>query len=172
MLEDESGRIKLVGDRVKAARLVTGVIIGALGAETPNGEFEVVDICYADMAPQATSDDDDGKMDVDGSYLHFTIHDTYLTVAHTEAPMDIASPRTEKPDEWIALISGLDIGPLSSSDAQIQLLVEYLTGEGGGLEDQLLASKVSRLIIAGNSLAPQIISDGPELDKKLVSEIL
>ena len=43
MLEDESGRIRLVGERLKSSRLVTGVIIGALGMETPNGEFEVVD---------------------------------------------------------------------------------------------------------------------------------
>ncbi|KAJ7940876.1 hypothetical protein B0H13DRAFT_2226237 [Mycena leptocephala] len=40
MLEDESGRIQLVGERVVGARL------------TPTGEFEVVDICYAEMAPQ------------------------------------------------------------------------------------------------------------------------
>ena len=32
-------------------------------------------------------------------------------------------------DEWIAMISGLDIGAASPSDAQIQILVEYLTGE-------------------------------------------
>lgn len=70
MLEDESGRITLVGDRVKNARLVTGVIIGALGVETPNGEFEVIDLCYAEMAPQATSGPDAAgpgeSMDVDG----------------------------------------------------------------------------------------------------------
>lgn len=53
MLEDESGRIRLVGQPVLTANLVTGVILGALGAETANGDFEVVDICYAGMAPYA-----------------------------------------------------------------------------------------------------------------------
>jgi DNA polymerase II small subunit/DNA polymerase delta subunit B len=52
MLEDESGRIKLVGDQLKSIRLVTGIIIGALGIETNSGDFEVVDICFPGMAPQ------------------------------------------------------------------------------------------------------------------------
>jgi len=71
MLEDESGRIRLVGEVVKKATLVTGVIIGALGAETVDGDFEVVDICYAGMAPQPLSapeiDAQEDKMDVDGA---------------------------------------------------------------------------------------------------------
>jgi DNA polymerase II small subunit/DNA polymerase delta subunit B len=52
MLEDESGRIRLVGERLKDSGLVTGVIIGVLGAETPNGDFEVVDLCYPELARQ------------------------------------------------------------------------------------------------------------------------
>jgi hypothetical protein len=71
MLEDESGRIKLVGDPIKDAQLVTGVIIGALGVETPNGEFEVIDIVYAGMAPQKQTygEDNEEKMEVDGTRL-------------------------------------------------------------------------------------------------------
>jgi DNA polymerase delta subunit 2 len=52
MLEDESGRIKLIGEPLKGLRLVTGVIIAALGVETSAGEFQVVDTCFAGMAPQ------------------------------------------------------------------------------------------------------------------------
>ena len=63
MLEDESGRIRLVGERLKAARLVTGVIMGALGLETANGDFEIVDFCFAGMAPHASAEEED--MDVD-----------------------------------------------------------------------------------------------------------
>jgi DNA polymerase delta subunit 2 len=76
MLEDESGRLQLVGERVNSARLVTGIIIAALGIETPNGEFEVVDICYAEMAPQPALAVEDGsgeKMDIDGmAYFFFS----------------------------------------------------------------------------------------------------
>ncbi|KAF8201472.1 DNA polymerase alpha/epsilon subunit B-domain-containing protein [Pholiota molesta] len=137
MLEDESGRIMLVGDRVKDAKLVTGVIVGALGMETPTGEFEVIDLCYPEMAPQPmeTGPEED-KMDVD--------------------------VQDDSSDEWIAVVSGLDIGSLSPSDAQIQLLTEYLTGEGGTVNDQVSAANISRLIIAGDSLAviDPIITEG------------
>lgn len=72
MLEDESGRIKLVGERLKDARIVTGVIMGALGMETPNGEFEVLDYCFAEMPSQPAEDDvqnDDMEIDADGELL-------------------------------------------------------------------------------------------------------
>ena len=62
MLEDESGRIRLVGERLKDARIVTGVIMGALGMETPNGEFEVIDYCFTEMHSQLSEDD----MEIDG----------------------------------------------------------------------------------------------------------
>lgn len=65
MLEDESGRIKLVGKIITDAQLVTGVIVGVLGVDTGNGEFEVSDLCFAGMAAQAG--DDDG-MDVEGKH--------------------------------------------------------------------------------------------------------
>ncbi|KAK0503003.1 DNA polymerase alpha/epsilon subunit B-domain-containing protein [Armillaria luteobubalina] len=125
LIEDESGRIKLVGDRVKTAGLVTGVVVGALGVETPNGEFEVVDLCYPGMAPQPAEDED--TMEQDGG------------------------------DEWIAVVSGLSIGSPSSPDVSLQMLVEYLTGEEGGIEDQGSAARISRLVIAGNSLAAVVI---------------
>jgi DNA polymerase delta subunit 2 len=71
MLEDESGRIKLVGDRVSEERLVTGVIIAALGMETPTGDFEVVDICTAGLATFAEEDIlGPDSMDVDIKYVH------------------------------------------------------------------------------------------------------
>lgn len=44
-------------------------------------------------------------------------------------------------------------------DAQLQMLTEYLTGEEGGEDDQLSAAKISRLIIAGNSLAPGALAE-------------
>ncbi|KAK0210508.1 DNA polymerase alpha/epsilon subunit B-domain-containing protein [Desarmillaria ectypa] len=125
LLEDESGRLKLVGERVKAAGLVTGVVVGALGVETSNGEFEVVDLCYPGLPPQ--SEDGGDMMELDGA------------------------------DEWIAVVSGLSIGSPSSPDVSLQMLVEYLTGEEGGIEDQGSAARISRLVIAGNSLAPVVI---------------
>ncbi|KAF9448368.1 hypothetical protein P691DRAFT_618311, partial [Macrolepiota fuliginosa MF-IS2] len=137
MLEDESGRIRLVGDVLKGKNLVTGVIISALGAETPEGDFEVVDICFSGLAPQAFGEEDqEGDMDVD---------------------MDGSS--SSLGDEWIGVVSGLEIGSIRPTDAQLQMLTEYLTGEEGGEDDQLSAAKISRLIIAGNSLAAGALAD-------------
>jgi DNA polymerase delta subunit 2 len=65
MLEDESGRIRLIGKIVEDTPLVTGVIVGVLGAETSNGDFEAVDLCFPGLAPQASEDD---EMDIDGKH--------------------------------------------------------------------------------------------------------
>ncbi|KAJ2782799.1 DNA polymerase delta small subunit Cdc1 [Coemansia javaensis] len=51
-LEDESGRIRLVGAAVEAATLASGVVAAVLGCETPDGRFEVADVCFAGMPPQ------------------------------------------------------------------------------------------------------------------------
>ncbi|KAJ3990034.1 DNA polymerase alpha/epsilon subunit B-domain-containing protein [Lentinula detonsa] len=144
MMEDESGRIQLVGERLKSERLVTGLIIGALGMETPDGKFEVADICYAGLAPQpstTTKEELEDRMEIDNS-----------------------SSEDLPTDEWIGVVSGLNIGAPSPTDGQIQLLVEYLAGEGGGTDDQLSASQISRLIIAGNSMAPMLVAGKGDVD--------
>ncbi|KAG0031387.1 hypothetical protein BGZ81_001295 [Podila clonocystis] len=51
-LEDESGRVKLVGAKISSDFFVTGVVMGVLGSEDVNGDFKVVDICYAEAADQ------------------------------------------------------------------------------------------------------------------------
>jgi DNA polymerase delta subunit 2 len=69
VLEDESGRISLVGSRLKREEYVTGIIMAALGVETPDGEFEVVDVCFAGMAPHIQLNmaaKKEESMDVDG----------------------------------------------------------------------------------------------------------
>ncbi len=57
-------------------------------------------------------------------------------------------------DEWVALVSGLEVGAANAAEGQVQLLAEYLAGEVGGLGDQSQSARISRLIIAGNSLGP------------------
>lgn len=72
MLEDESGRIRLVGQPLLEANLVTGVILGALGAETANGDFEVIDICYPGMAPNAKDSQFEGERTAFNQVLRLT----------------------------------------------------------------------------------------------------
>lgn len=50
------------------------------------------------------------------------------------------------------------------------MLIEYLTGEVGGSEDQQLASQISRLIIAGNSLSLAEYGEDGEDERKPVSQ--
>lgn len=117
----------LVGDAISNFPLVTGLIAAVLGVETTAGDFEVIDICFPGAAPQSEdlSVDENGSMDVDSN------------------------------NEWIACVSGLNIGsPSAAADLKINLLVEYLLGELGDSSDQKNASSISRVIIAGNSFAP------------------
>lgn len=55
-------------------------------------------------------------------------------------------------DEWIAVISGLQFD--ENTDFRIQMLLEYLVGESGCQDEQHISGNISRLVIAGNSLAP------------------
>ncbi len=65
-LEDQSGRVRLVGEIISKASVVTGVIIGALGMETPAGDFEVIDYCLPGLAPQRERKLAPNAMDIDG----------------------------------------------------------------------------------------------------------
>lgn len=159
MLEDESGRIRLVGDRLKTAHVVTGVIMGALGLETANGDFEVVDFCFAGMPPQSDSED---TMEVDSSKP-----DDLESMRLDAEPCSTAPSES---DEWIAVVSGLDVGALDPPDAQLQMLSEYISGEACDAEEQTGIARISRLIIAGNSLAP-IVAETQEVEKKPVSDL-
>jgi DNA polymerase delta subunit 2 len=92
-LEDESGRIRIVGDCVRNTTLVTGVIIAVLGAETVNGEFAAVDICFAGLAPQPSTrvaradGENDAQMKVDGA--------SFTRDAYTQS-IDCESDRTRR----------------------------------------------------------------------------
>ncbi|CCE65130.1 hypothetical protein TPHA_0J03100 [Tetrapisispora phaffii CBS 4417] len=52
MLEDESGRVLLVGDFLQSTPFVTGTVVGLLGMEAEAGTFQILDICYPSEVPQ------------------------------------------------------------------------------------------------------------------------
>lgn len=52
MLEDESGRLILVGDMIAETPFITGTVIGVLGMEADAGTFQVLDLCYPKALPQ------------------------------------------------------------------------------------------------------------------------
>ena len=149
MIEDESGRIQLIGDRLKRANLVTGVIVGVLGMETSDGGFEVADLCYAGMPPQESDPDvappskGDDKMDVDGASLILPYNEPGLTCLADGGD----------PHELVAFISGLLLDDENCNDVNMAMLAEFLVGE----LDVKTSSRISRLVIAGNSLAPVVL---------------
>ena len=60
-LEDESGRLRLTGDTLRRQLLVTGCIIATLGTENAAGEFEVLDVKFADLPEQPARTQDSGN---------------------------------------------------------------------------------------------------------------
>lgn len=168
MLEDESGRIRLVGKPLRNMLLVTGCIIAVMGTETESGELEVLDIVFPDLPPQperwqlsggheqqqppqqqqqppakrAKLDRDDLDMDDDDGG-HASIFQT-----------------RQSSGKKIAIVSGLHFsGPHGASAVESALLLEYLLGEALDPTAQRQAAHISRLIIAGNSL---VAADDPE----------
>ena len=99
---------------------------------------------------------------VERSSGDFEAMDICYPGAAPQVEVETKSMEVDAPDEWIALVSGLNIGPPSApSDLRINLLVEYLLGETGDETDQRNASKISRLVIAGDSFAP-LVYDNPD----------
>lgn len=131
-LEDESGRIRLVGSSIKKTRLITGlflsllviylkyltiitgIIIGVLGIEKDAGEFTVLDICYPGIPSQINTD----RMNED----------------YQQTPL-------------VACISGLQLGSQDKQDELCRtLLINYLSSE----------TRINRLIICGNCMSSPV----------------
>ncbi len=139
MLEDESGRLRLVGAPLASEMLVTGCIVAVMGTENANGDFEVVDIKVPDLPPQAerwqTEDPTSRKKKVEKD---------------EDERMDLDKPAGKK----IAIVSGLGFSGMDVNHSlEINLLTEYLLGEALDPVSQGNVNQISRLIIAGNSIA-------------------
>lgn len=138
MLEDESGRLRLAGAVLSDKLLVTGVIVAVLGTENANGDFEVLDMHIAELPPQpARWQRDDEEQEEE----------------------DMAVDRPSQPGRKIAIVSGLEISATAADTLNLTLLSEYLLGEALDTEDQDATTNVSRLIIAGNSIAGEVIAE-------------
>ncbi|WFD30006.1 tRNA-dihydrouridine(47) synthase [NAD(P)(+)] [Malassezia sp. CBS 17886] len=125
-LEDQSGRVRLVGDALHtppfAMQRVTGVVVGALGMETPEGHFHVTDLYVAGVPPPVE--------------------------AVGPAPAPGSHP-------LVVLASGLHVGGTGDAAARLapslDLLVEWLTGELGTAEERENIARITSVIIAGDS---------------------
>ncbi|KAK5993290.1 DNA polymerase delta small subunit [Cladobotryum mycophilum] len=134
MLEDDSGRIRLVGDLLKTVPLVTGCIIAVMGTENANGELEVIDLKFPDLAPQPER--------------------WALSKPNGKSKAEDMEMGDAGSGKKIAIVSGLSFsGTDASYDLELNLLLEYLLGEALGPKDQSDVAQISRLIIAGDSIS-------------------
>lgn len=157
MLEDESGRLRLVGPMVIQEGLVTGVIVAVMGTENANGEFDVVDVRVSDLGTQPERWSLSSPPDAVNGSSETKSKSAAKKRKHEddedEEMTDISDARPGNGSK-IALVSGLDISGISSSNSlQIDLLMEYLLGESLTPSSQDSVSHISRLIIAGNSIS-------------------
>ena len=153
MLEDDSGRIRLVGDVLKNYFLVTGCIIAVMGTENVNGEFEVIDLKFADLPPQP--DRWSLSKPAKGIKKNTKVKDEDVEMVDSQ------------PSKKIAIISGLEFSGTDTSYAmELNLLLEFLLGEALDPTAQSELSHISRLIIAGNSIAKPFENDAADKDKK------
>lgn len=87
---------------------------------------------------------------------------------HAGLPPQPPRPASAK-GEWVALMSGLQLGGTVEAELKAAMLAEWLTGELGSEDDGAEAVKVTRLILAGNSLALPSLDEADE--KKPVSSL-
>lgn len=144
MLEDESGRIRLVGEPLKSVFLVTGCIIAVMGTENANGELEVYDLKFPDLPPQP---------DRWALSKPPTSNGTKTTKAKDEDE-EMTDSRSRGSGGKVAIVSGLGFSSSDASHAiELNLLLEYLLGEALDPSAQQELAQISRLIIAGNSIS-------------------
>lgn len=141
VLEDESGRVRLIGSTLHDEMLVTGCIIGVLGTENANGDFDLMDIKVPDLPPQLPRWSDSKSAEPQKKKRKL---DEEKDKSQSSIPVSGSK---------IALVSGLGIsGTSTAATLQTDLLLEYLLGESLSPNDQQSSSQISRLIIAGNSI--------------------
>lgn len=72
-------------------------------------------------------------------------------------------------DRYLALISGLGFGNESQDLLSLQMFSDLITGELGSVQDQESCAKISRVIIAGNSLSQCTQSKDSETKAKYLT---
>lgn len=63
-------------------------------------------------------------------------------------------------------MSGLSVGSAHCDQLALKLMVDYLSGCLGGVEDQARMRKVVRVIVAGNSITNKPVESSIQLEKK------
>lgn len=121
-LEDQSGRVRLVGDVVRpgsdlALRCVTGAVAGVIGTETPEGDLQVHSVHFPGLPPPVAP-----------------------SGAPTPGDIVLAS----------GLRMGGDAP--AAHELALEMLAEFLTGELAPAAERGAAARISTLVLAGDSV--------------------
>lgn len=163
MLEDDSGRIRLTGTVLSSFMLVTGCIIAVMGTENANGDFDVIDMKFADLPPQPER----------WSLSQPPTADEAAKGKKTAKLADVEMTDASSPGTGgkVAIVSGLNFSSEDTSYAvELNLLLDYLLGEALDPSAQAEISHISRLIIAGNSIAAANPRTGETAGEKKVAQ--
>ena len=171
MLEDESARVALCGDALPAGACVTGVVAAVRGRVLPSGDFHVTAVTYAGMAPQpplpadrpdrwvgggaavVSGPQEEGAAVAGGGASHITPLPSQLHAPPLRACCPTPAARPPRPPRsYVALVSGLGVGDEEGDPLRLQLLVDYLAGALGAGQDQSVAARVARVVVAGGLL--------------------
>jgi DNA polymerase delta subunit 2 len=141
--------------------LVTGCIVAVMGTENANGEFEVVDLKFPDLAPQPE------RWAMSEPPFKNTIKKEKGPSKRKNEDVEMTDGPSPGNGGTIAIVSGLEFSGTDTSYAmELDLLLEYLLGEALDPETQTELSHISRLIIAGNSIAADRKADNDTTEKK------
>jgi DNA polymerase delta subunit 2 len=133
--------------------LVTGCIIAVMGTENANGDFEIIDMKVPDLPRQPQRWERDQASTL---------------LANRNGKSSRKGQKDQREGSKVAIVSGLGISGDDGDTLTLDLLMEYLLGETCGLSTQQQVGKISRLIIAGNSISEgtPLHSRDELLDKK------
>ncbi|KAH8147721.1 uncharacterized protein LAJ45_08186 [Morchella importuna] len=149
MLEDESGRLSLVGGVLGTMHLVTGCVVAVMGSETGDGDFEVLDVIIPNLPPQGPvaeeEEEEEGKGKSKGKGKE---------------------EGKGKGKGKVVLCSGLSFRGGLRESFTTDLLSEYLLGELGTPTEQAHTATIIRLILAGNSLGAPLSVPVPAGEEK------
>ena len=138
MLEDESGRLRLIGTPLQISTVVTGCIMAVMGTENANGDFEIIDMKVPDLPRQPQRWERD---------------EASAVLANGNGKSSKKEQKERREGSKVAIVSGLGISGDEGDTLTLDLLMEYLLGEACGQSTQQEIGNISRLIIAGNSIS-------------------
>ena len=153
VLEDDSGRLGLGGDMIQALAptTVTGVVVAVKGYVNEGGVFEVNGVVFPGQ---------------ETTPIPSSSASSSASSSTSSSASGMVPDKDQDTDKYLLLMSGLEMGATKradpSSDLAAQLLMDFVAGRLGGTEDVRLASRVVRVIVAGNSVTEATVQVGKE----------